>query len=71
MAKARDVKIGEKKKAEPLKLEFFADDAIGFCDAETGVCTVPTPAAKSDQPGEQPKSKQGESSRDCSNTTTS
>lgn len=71
MANVRDVKTNEKKKAAPLKLEFFDDDAIGFCDAETGVCTVPTPAAKSDQPGEQPNSKSDKSSRDRSNKTTS
>lgn len=37
----------ESKRPTLLKLDLLDDgDAIGFCDAETGVCTVPLPPAE-------------------------
>lgn len=33
----------ERSTEAPFKLELFDSDTVGFCDAETGVCTVPQP----------------------------
>lgn len=49
MTESRDPNTGEKKAAAPLKLEFLDGDTMGFCDAETGICTVPNSAGKMDQ----------------------
>lgn len=45
----------------PIKLQIVADDALGYCDPETGVCTVAAPAPKTDeQAGAQPEKRADE-----------
>lgn len=63
MAKECDANTGATKKATPLKLEFLDGDTLGFCDAETGICTVPNPAVKADRQLLQPKPASNPSAR--------
>lgn len=36
----------EPQAVTPLNLELFGGETFGYCDAETGVCTVPPPTGR-------------------------
>lgn len=58
MAKPNDTnktRAKETKKAAPLKIELFGGDTVGFCDPETGECTVPNPVGTANATDEQRK----------------